>query len=98
MHWLTALAKYMSTHSQVIFLLEQIQPSWLNVKAKIFYYSLSFLLIGLIVGISTRSVFGWAMGSFMGTFIGGLFATSNIEPIETLTLSWKKAGKGLLGG
>jgi len=52
-HWLVWLAKTMSEHSQSVFLLERIQPSWLQARIHRWAYAGSYVLI---VGLTTALV------------------------------------------
>ncbi len=50
--WLSWLARNMKQHNQSVFMLEQIQPSWLATnKQRWFYYVLVMLIAGLPVGL-----------------------------------------------
>jgi hypothetical protein len=62
--WLSWLAQNMREHSQSIFLIEQIQPSWLAGRGKWLLYPLmsrivAGLLYGLIGGVSLRCFLSW---------------------------------------
>ena len=80
--WLVWLAQKMTGHDQTIFLIEQLQPSWLSsriwCKAYILGFSLNYglLVFGLPFGLFTGSVLGWFFGPITGLvwgLIGGLF-------------------------
>ena len=50
-HWLAWLAQRMSQHSQTVFLLEYMQPSWLLTRTQWWLYTVGTrLIIGIIVG------------------------------------------------
>ena len=50
--WLTWMAQRMDQTSQTVFLIERIQPSWLQTRAQRLRYSLeSSMIVGLIVGL-----------------------------------------------
>jgi hypothetical protein len=60
--WLARLAKGMKEHSQSVFMVEELQPSWLNTKAqKLVYGTVSTLVIALSFVLSLvllRPIFG----------------------------------------
>ncbi len=61
--WLTWLAQKMQQHTQSIFLIEQIQPSWLSSRQQRWLYTLltrtfSGLLLGFIFGLH-RAISNW---------------------------------------
>lgn len=49
-HWLIWLAKLMSQASQTIFLIERMQPSWLQTRTQKRLYRFGSLLIGALIG------------------------------------------------
>lgn len=76
--WLACLAKGMKKHSQTIFLLEGLQPSWLTTRGqKLSYGTITALIIaflfglneGLIVGLNSRMIFGLGLALVFGLFI-----------------------------
>jgi hypothetical protein len=51
-HWLAWLAARMSGHGQTVFLIEQMQPSWLQSHDQLKMYSIGFgLIMGLVWGL-----------------------------------------------
>jgi len=94
--WLTWLAKRMSQTSQTVFLIEQMQPAWLENKTqKIFYELGSVAIAGLIFG-----TIGLLSGKWLGGLVGLLSVgvalllprkKSAIETVETLRWSWEEA-------
>ena len=58
-HWLSWLARKMSESNQTIFLIERMQPSWLETKAQRRLY---FILVGLIYGLSIGLIGGLIFG------------------------------------
>lgn len=55
--WLSWLARKMTQHSQSIFLIEELQPSWLSTDRQFWYYRLScHLASGLFFGLSTALI------------------------------------------
>ncbi|MEB3282264.1 MAG: NACHT domain-containing protein [Lyngbya sp.] len=58
-HWLTWLATRMVQESQTVFLIEKMQPTWLEIKAeRIFYRIVSPLASGLTFGLIFGLIFG----------------------------------------
>lgn len=91
--WLIWLAQRMLTHSQTIFLIERMQPTWLQTKAQRRLYRLVNGLIGGLIG--------GLLGGLMSGLLGGL--EEEIKTVETLRFSWKKLKSwlmigGLIGG
>lgn len=90
MRWLTWLASRMSQDSQTIFLIERLQPNWLQTQTETVSYKMgSFLiggflggLIGLLVGLAD------AQNSLViGLLIAGLsllWSMREIKTVETL--------------
>lgn len=50
-HWLIWLAQRMTAADQTVFLIEQIQPSWLTTKLKRSFYAVNSVLLGGLIGI-----------------------------------------------
>ena len=75
-HGLAWLAQKMSQHAQVIFLIEQLQPSWISGRIWRWIYILSSRLVGgLSIGISVWLMlywlnFGLVSGSLFGLSVG----------------------------
>ena len=101
-HWLTWLATGMVRESQTVFLIEKIQPTWLEKQGeRIFYRIVSVLASGLIFGLIGWRILGLDAGLIFG-LIGGLIGGLNegliggeIKPIESLTLSAQEFKKTL---
>jgi serine/threonine protein kinase len=102
--WLSWLARQMTQHSQTVFLIEQLQPTWLA-RSKRFAYRISLVIIGCLlgvpVGVSSGSLTnglleGWHSGvlkSSVNSLIFGLvfalvFGLSKPEIITVETLKW----------
>nr|WP_322661283.1 NACHT domain-containing protein [Dendronalium sp. ChiSLP03b]MDZ8206572.1 NACHT domain-containing protein [Dendronalium sp. ChiSLP03b] len=81
--WLVKLAQQMTRESQTIFLIERMQPSWLEQSKKIFLYRIGLVLVG---GLTGGLVFG-----LTGGLSGGL--SCNLDD----SLSWN-LGDGLKWG
>lgn len=101
-HWLSWLAHRMTKHGQRLFLIKQIQPSWLQPSSRIQLYlvGLGLLIVGaLIIAKVTRGGLFSIGASFLVGYLG-LLAHGNSGPItrpyEALIWSWKGAMKGLL--
>ncbi|MCH8876163.1 MAG: NACHT domain-containing protein, partial [Chloroflexi bacterium] len=109
--WLTWLAQKMSQHDQTIFLIEQLQPSWLSTRQQRWFYALGSRLIGgLGIGLSVGLVEGprgGSIGGLIGLSVGIIVALrferrgGNIEGQRISTL-WRSAinvlGVMLVGG
>ena len=50
MDWLTRLAWKMSQESQTIFLIEQIQPTWLQTRSQRVAYQIGLLIVSSLIG------------------------------------------------
>ncbi|OLP16300.1 hypothetical protein BST81_22145 [Leptolyngbya sp. 'hensonii'] len=104
--WLQWLARQMVRDSQTIFLIERLQPSWLGGNRQRWLYSLLVggaggLAIGLAgglhvsllfspnIGVSSGLILGLAGGLATGSLLGLMLP--QVEPVETLRWSWKKA-------
>ena len=95
--WLAWLAQRMSVHSQTVFLIERMQPSWLQrewgyrVLVGLAGGLAVGLLFGLPVGLVFGLLFGLLLGLAVGLVIGLVIGLSDIEPAETLSWSWAEA-------
>jgi adenylate kinase family enzyme len=108
LQWLIWLAQRMTVVSQTVFLIEQLQPSWLPTKGQQFQYRLeSGLIAGLIVGMISGFGEGLISGLYDALTIGpregliiGIFFgfLGDIKPIETLKWSWRELKIGLRSG
>jgi hypothetical protein len=68
--WLSWLAQGMQQHGQTVFLIEQLQPSWLNNRGqKVVYMLGSRMVFGLIFGLT----FGLSVGLSEGLVFGLIF-------------------------
>src|SRR5439155_6672080 len=66
-HWLAWLARRLSQHSQTIFLIEGLQPSWLATNAQRWIYVIGTRLIfGLIFAVLLGATLGY--GNLLGKF------------------------------
>jgi serine/threonine protein kinase len=93
---LSWLAKRLKEHSQTVFLIERIQPSWLQEFGQKTIYTLSlfssFFIIGGWVGIQVLPLSLLPIALGIGCFIFCLIVkVYQIQPVETLKWSWKKA-------
>ncbi|MBW4593460.1 MAG: NACHT domain-containing protein [Brasilonema angustatum HA4187-MV1] len=70
MHWLVQLAQQMCRESQTTFLIERMQPNWLEQRKKAFLYRIGLVLIGSLTG---GLVFG-----LTGGLSGGLSCKSGL--------------------
>ena len=82
LHWLSWLAKIMFNESQTVFLIENLQPSFLeSIDEKRCYRFLSFLLLGSIVGLS-----------FVMISAGGIMVSKDIFSSDVEVFSRLKSG------
>ena len=82
-HWLSWLAEKMKEHSQSVFLVEGLQPSWLGTRVKrVAYGALAALSIGLIVGMAVGLLVGMIVwlgdGPRYGLRLGLVFGLSSV--------------------
>jgi predicted lipid-binding transport protein (Tim44 family) len=69
--WLYWTAKNMQKHDQTIFLIENLQPSWLNNNLeKTFHSIVSLLIAGLIGGLIFGLIYGLIGGLIYGLIKG----------------------------
>ncbi len=111
LHWLSWLAHKMTEHNQILFILERMQPNWINQKKVLLSYQ---LLVELIFGLNFGLVFGlvfWEISVLRFALIFGLCfglllalifwrtdRQGQINTVDALTWDWQKAKKGLLVG
>jgi len=110
-YWLGFLSQKMIQESQTLFLIENIQPTWLTHKTHTWIYRIG---VGLISGLVIEWVYGLTFGliagllslqmltGFLGGFILGLLGSLNptIKLLEDLGVSWswKRAWKPAILG
>jgi hypothetical protein len=111
LYWLSWLASRMVQEKQTIFLIEKMQPSWLQNQSEIRNYRIrTFLVSGLSAGLII-GMFGELFHDRLGFFggfglIGGLFGglivgiitvlPKEISPLEKLSWSWQRAKSKLV--
>ena len=97
-HWLSWLAQKMSQHAQSVFLIERMQPSWLQTYAQPLYRVGLVLIFGLIFGLFCGLFGGLLGGLIFGLLLGLLFAIvfgfRDIYTIEVLKWRPLKVLKG----
>jgi len=102
--WISWLARKMSNNNQTVFLIERMQPNWLETSnQKKLYSDINFLIFFLFFG-SVYWLLGWIYISFDFSFISGIFfgiifglIAGPGEIIETVE-SFKWSLKALLHG
>jgi hypothetical protein len=110
MRWLSWLARKLVRESQTIFLIERMQPNWLETTAQRWLYASG---IGLIIGLAGGIGFGiiiWLLVERQFGLLAGLtfgigsgvasalifgWISDQISPIETLKWSWREAKNNL---
>lgn len=100
-HWLVWLAKRMSLEGETVFLIECMQPTWLQNKTeKVFYGAGVVLILTLIFWLSAVLTFSGQFTISEGLRAGLFFSLitlslSNgifkIKIVETINFSWKKS-------
>ena len=102
--WLSRLAQQMVRESQTVFLIERMQPSWLQTRRQKWIYNLVFILSGILVsGGGAWLIFGVIFSqaglainliqSLVCGLVGGticILVKNRIEPVEDLVWSWAK--------
>lgn len=100
--WLIWLAKRMNRASQKVFLIEQLQPSWLQNRTQQILYRWGMPLIdGLIFGVPIALISDALDGGLPFGLIGVLifgWDKVDIETVETLSWSWQRAKDGFAKG
>jgi hypothetical protein len=100
--WLTWLAKGMKKHSQSVFMIEELQPSWLRTNRQRETYGgiiglIVAFIFGLSGGLSGGLIYGWKVGLSSGMIVGlisAMFCGGGVEslkviiPVETLRWQW----------
>ncbi len=82
--WLSSLARGMQAHGQTVFMIEQLQPSWLLTSWQALIYILcSRLISGAIYGLFCELIFGCVFGAHGGLAHGLVFGLS-IAVIDAL--------------
>ncbi len=100
--WLTALGQRMVATSQTVFLIERIQPDWLDPNQRRIYVVglwCSFFAIATLIGSQVLALDRLFLAVLLGSLIcSRIFGISRITPTETLRWSWRKARNNLLLG
>lgn len=99
--WLIWLSQRMTRASQKVFLIEQLQPNWLqNRTQRILHLGGSFL-IGVLIFGCIGGLLDPLRGGLLGVLSAGLllvWGKTKIETVETLSWSWQEAKKILIKG
>lgn len=103
MQWLIWLAQKLCQKSQSVFLIERMQPSWLQTKVQKRIYSLSvilsFLILGTLIGNLLLSIGQVSVLLIpIGIIFWLIFGIEQIKPVESLKWSWKSATNNLMRG
>lgn len=93
-YWLIWLAKMLKSHDKTVFLIEEMQPSWLqDSNERLTYRIVVWLIVGLIIGVFGGLIgdtINAIIGGLIGAIIGGVSGTiigifrEKISPVETL--------------
>ena len=104
LHYLCWLAKQLRQRKETEFLIENLQPDWIEVRTKRVSYRLMIglifgLVFGLMSGLMSGLIFGLmsglGYGLIFGLVFGLVFGLRNIQPHEQLRWSLRT---GLIGG
>lgn len=69
LHWLSQLAKNLSRESETVFLIEKLQPSWLNTNYQIWFYTLS---VGISIGLGITLLIAPILDGLSGMVSSGV--------------------------
>ncbi len=100
--WLTSLAQQLVTTSQTVFLIERMQPDWLETGPRRLYVAglwCVFFAIATLLGAQVLAPDRLILAVVLGGLIcSRIFGVSQITPAETLRWSWRQARNNLLLG
>lgn len=100
--WLRSLAQRLVTTSQTVFLIERMQPDWLQPRLRWIYVAelwCSFFAIATLLGAQVLAHDRLLLAVVLGGLIcSRIFGVSRITPAETLRWSWRQARNNLLLG
>lgn len=100
--WLTSLARRLVITSQTVFLIERIQPDWLEPELRRCYVAAlwgSFFAIATLLGAQVLALDRLLLAVVLGSLIcSRIFGVHRITPAETLRWSWRQARNNLLLG
>lgn len=111
--WLAWIARKINQHTQSIFLIERIQPSWLEDNERI-WYRVGVLLLGFLAGLIFGVAYalgvawlrdiraglpGWLLVGAIGGVLVGIISAARreITSIEKIDWSWKAVQHRLIG-
>jgi hypothetical protein len=86
-HYLRWLAKNLKRQTTTEFLLENMQPSWLEAKQRFWYRLVTGLTVGLTVGLSFGLTVGLIYGLIAGLTVGLSGGLDKIDTYEVLNLN-----------
>ena len=114
LRWLSWLGSRMVPEKQTIFLIEEMQPTWLQTKAQNRLYRFGSMLVGgLLIVLILWPIYAWdplsnslfKKGGLINALTWGLilglifgWGKAEIKTVETLTWPWKKTWEDLFGG
>ncbi len=94
--WLQWLATRLMQSGQTVFLIERMQPSWLQSRQKQYAYNVVVLLVlGLLLGLAFGLILGLISGLVVGLAFGLLAMRRDIYLVVVEKWSWKKARQRL---
>ena len=91
-HWLVWLAQTMIQQSQTIFLIEKMQPSWLENQKQIQAYRIiGGIIVGVSIGLKLGLIFNPIVGAIGGVSVAIIFKlTKKIVTVNKLRFYWRK--------
>lgn len=102
-HWLSWLAQRLSQQSQTVFLIERLQPDWLQKKRQKLIYAVSlwltFIISAATIGELILPTGKMILSLFSSSLVFWLiFGVYRIKTVENLKWSWKKGINSLIRG
>jgi serine/threonine protein kinase/DNA polymerase III delta prime subunit len=103
MEWLAWLAQRLKQQSQTVFLIERIQPDWLQSNRQKYIYGiivwLTFIILGLVIseGFFARSR-QIILLIYSGLVFWAIFGVYRIRTVENLKWSWQKGINNIIRG
>ena len=100
--WLTFLARQLKAESQTEFLIENMQPTWLESSAqKWLYILINTLIFELINVLIWGLILGMNLGLFLGLILGMIFlliagVEEKIVPQQAIDFDWQNIKAGLI--
>ncbi|MEP7284614.1 MAG: NACHT domain-containing protein [Chloroflexota bacterium] len=94
--YLAWLTRHMITHNQTVFLIEGLQPEWLDTERQHQRFRIIGLLVVMLLGGLLCGLVVMLVGGLVYGLVGGMNTWIQIK--EKLNWSWSKALRGLVSG